>query len=213
MLVYNIERNVEYRYLDVFAATESLEHPLPMEPYVSANTMPGEDMTTPRICVAASIEECVMGCTLFAFRRCCSRVRGMEKYAGLPYEAYPIIVNTFDVDAPYVPSPNEVPDAPDTGELWLKEPTTPLRRQMFWLTPNAIEAYGPEYYPGEVWPEWEDFHVVEHVSLLTTEEALENGLAHPWLNRRGHCLGDTNNLSIVWGPELHCLGDGWREIA
>ena len=213
MFVYHIERNVEHRYITVFDALESLEHPQPKQPRVSPNTMSGEDETTPRICVARSIEECIMGCTLFAFRRCCARVRGMEVYAGPPGEAYPIIINTFKVDNPYVPSAREVPDAADTGELWLLEKSIPIRRELLWLTPDAIEAYGQEMYPGDVWPEWEDFYQVESVKLLTTEEALRRGLNHPWLNRRGHILNSSGNWPIDWCEEMRCLSDGWIKIA
>lgn len=55
MVVYHIERNVESRYITVFDALESLVRPQPKQPRVSLNTMPGEDETTPRICVARSI--------------------------------------------------------------------------------------------------------------------------------------------------------------
>lgn len=213
MRVYHIERNIEYHYITVFDALRSLGHPLPMSPWVSSHTMPGEDGKTPRICVAPSIEECVMGCTLYAFRRCCAKVRDMKQYAGLEGEAYPIIVNTFDVENPYVPTPQEVPDAADTGEMWLLEESTPIRREMLWLTPDSIEAYGQEMYPDDYWPEWGDFHQVEWVNLLTTKEALERGLNHPWLNRRGHCLNDRHNLPVDWGEKMCCLADGRLKIA
>lgn len=212
MLVYHIERNIESHYITVFDALESLRHPHPLSPRVSPSTMPGEDEVTPRICVAPSIEECIMGCTLYAFRRCCARVQGMEMYAGLSSEAYPIIVNIFDVDNPYVPSPREVPDAPDIGEMWLLEKSIPICREMLWLTPTAIEAYGQEMYPGEVWPEWDDFYMVESVKLLSTEEVLKRGLNHPWLNRRGHILSGSGNWPIKWSEELHCLADSWYEL-
>lgn len=154
-----------------------------------------------------------MGCTLFPFRRCCARVRGMEKYAGLPGEAYPIIVNAFKVDNPYIPSPNKVPDAPDTGEMWLLGPTTPIRREMLWLTPNSIEVSGRWSDPCGVWPEWDDFQLVEAVNLFTTKEVLERGLDHPWLNRRGHILSSRDYDTIVWGQELHCLTDACPQTA
>lgn len=213
MFVYHVERDIEHRYISVFDALESLENPWPWAPRVSRNTMPGEDTTTPRICVAGSIEECFMGCTLFPFRRCCANVLGMSQYAGPHGEAYPIIVNTFDVDNPYVPSAYEVPDAPYTGELWLVEESIPIRRELLWLTPDAIEAYGQEEYPHEVWPEWEDFYIVNHVNLLTTEEVMRMKLNHPWLNRQGHTLGARHNAPLFWARELRCLADAWQKVA
>ena len=154
-----------------------------------------------------------MGCTLYAFRRCCKRVCNMEQYAGLDGEAYPIIINVFDVENPYIPTPREVPDAADTGEMWLLEESTPIRREMLWLTPDSIEAYGQEMYPDDYWPEWDDFYQVEFVNLLTTEETLAAGLDHPWLNRRGNILSSRQNLPIEWSGEMHCLADTWQKIA
>jgi len=213
MLVYHIEKNVETHYITVFDALESMKNPQPVFPWVPVHAMLDEDTMTPRICVAPSIEQCFMGCTLYPFRRCCSKVQGMLQYRGLPGEAYPIIVNVFDADAPYVPSANEVPDAQDTGEMWLLEESTPIHRAMYWLTTDAIEAYGPESFPAKDWPKWADFHMVDSVKLLTTEEALTEKLDHPWLNRRGHCLNDKDNRPIVWGQTLHCLVDGWPQAA
>lgn len=117
--LYHVETEVEYRYLDVFDALESLQCLEPITPWVSNRTMLGEDEMTPRICVAESLENCISGCGLYRFKRCCENVPVMQHFAVGGEEAHPIIVQTYRVPLSELhrPTPKEVPDAALTGEF------------------------------------------------------------------------------------------------
>lgn len=187
LLLYHIETNIEHSYITVFDAVRSLQELEVVEPWIPGHTMRGEDETIPRICVAESIEECVLGCDLWRFHRCCEKVPGMEHFADEMMEAYPIIIQAYAVDPADVhkPTPEEVPDADMTGELWLTKPTRPIRREMVWLPMDAITA--PE-------------DVVLDVRMLSTEEAIRYMYNHPWLNQRGHCLDSLalEREELIW---------------
>jgi hypothetical protein len=190
--LYHVEAGVECSYLDVFAALESLQHLEPVTPWVANHTMLGEDETTPRICVAESLENCISSCGLHRFRRCCENVPTMQHFATIPAggeEAYPIIIQTYQVPLSEVhkPTPKEVPDAALTGELWLTKPTRPVKREMLWLMMDSISVTEDvdEYLAKTGFI---DGAPVVCVSVITTDEAVRCGFNHPWLNCRGHCL-------------------------
>lgn len=88
------------------------------------NSIPSEDKTTPRICVGPSIHHCVAGLL--------SAEPGDDEMVER-IASDPSMVNTFRGRHVYgvpkrakvvIPTREQVPDAPETGEGWLTKPTT-----------------------------------------------------------------------------------------
>lgn len=103
-------------------------HPLTLAPRIPSGRIgrlpngASEDSTTPRICVANSVNH-----ALTAMPRTGKAIKSM-RMVGIP-----VIIHAYylSIDEKYVyrPSKEEVPDAEWTGELWLlKEPDKVIRR-------------------------------------------------------------------------------------
>lgn len=107
-----------------------------IKPSIPRNTMKDEDNTTPRICVAKSVLECVNGLGIMGkLRRCCNNYVEAGEINGK--EVYPVIILTFQ-EKLYQPI-KEVPDAISTGEYWIKHAAKPINVEVKWLSMRSIE--------------------------------------------------------------------------
>ena len=120
MMVYHVVSDLEHHFNSLSESLKACRQPF--YPKIPTNKSPEEDSTTPRICVARSVEECLSGISLLGvFRRCLAANEDAKSYATHGREVYPIIVVAFDVhsNSLYKPTPVQVADADLTGELWL----------------------------------------------------------------------------------------------
>ena len=67
--MYHVVANLEERF---HSAEEALKYyNRPVQPYIPMSRMKHEDSSIPRICVAETVEDCLMGIGLLGrFRRC-----------------------------------------------------------------------------------------------------------------------------------------------
>lgn len=109
-------------------------------PRIPGSAMSEENQTIPRICAAPTIEGCLLA--LADDIQC-----GIYQHKRLPINVYVTDADEYDWMTPYY----DVPDAHQTGEVWLRKPATFYRKYRFFLIMYQ-EAYNPEYYR-EKYPE------------------------------------------------------------
>ena len=83
-----------------------------LEPRIPESTLSMEDQVTPRICVAATIQQCLTAIEA-------SSALETEK---VDEKIYYVYFTIFDDSITKQPTSDEVPDAYSTGELWILEP-------------------------------------------------------------------------------------------
>ena len=95
-----------------------------LEPYIPQSAGPTEDMTTPRVCLAPSVEQCF---TSIGFS------------LG-PHLRKPVIVAEFDLSESqiYTPTEEQVPDVALTGEVWSLARIIPVSVEVKWVGRNSI---------------------------------------------------------------------------
>jgi hypothetical protein len=130
MKVYHVSREDDPEFL--------------FEPRVPQNRLPDENGTAPRICVAPSIDQAILGVWGVAVKdgkaidtpkiaEYCAKDMGQPKTCTLK--------RVYCVDAQPV-KPRKVPDAKFTGELWLEEPTMmTLEGQIGTFTENGTNYW------------------------------------------------------------------------
>lgn len=142
--------------MKVYHVSDEVTRSFTFEPRVPLNRMLKENKTAKRICVAASIENCLLGRTgiepsdahnfgnylyheidpqkLSAEQRICFNRRR---------------VYVADVDKNLVVKPRKVPDAPYTGEMWLTEPVTMVcEGEIVFSSPNTAYKDRPLTHDG-----------------------------------------------------------------
>lgn len=162
----------------------------PFLPYVPVTRMPDEDAATYRLPVCAKLEECFSAIGLLGrFRRCLAANEDAFSYVEAGGEIYPILVCKFDGALPvHIPSKEEVPDAEETGELWLLQQAEPVDIQMEWLDPYSI-----------IWND-ENGRICKSVKFVR-EDDLENKV-HPWLTGTGNIL-ESSLMDYAWRESLY----------
>ena len=172
--MFHVIANMECRFQSVQEAIDFYSD-YTFVPSVPKTHSPDEDLVTPRICVAPTVEDCMTGIGLLGrLRRCLSANDGAKSYSTQGFEIYPIIIVEFDSNEEYYkPSLQQVPDREDTNEYWLMCECKPISLHLVWLDMYSIAWYSEidlraksvDYY--EDVPEWGN---------------------HPWLNGKGHAL-------------------------
>lgn len=155
-----------------------------IDPKIPYHTMTDEDRTTPRICVARSIENCVSSIGVIGdFRRCCNANPDAKSYEN-DNEAYPVIILQFAESDFVTPTNEQVPDCKDSGELWLTSRAVPVCGQIKWLG-----AYSVKYETTDT-----EFIRCTAVDFLPDVKNYH----HPWLDGLGHPLDCSDMGSDLW---------------
>jgi len=162
-------------------------------PSVPVTTAFEEDVVTERICMSATIEDCISAIgTIGVFRRCVGHNEDAKSYATAGIEVYPIIIQTFEVDESdiYVPTKEDVPDVDMTGEVWLLRPMRPVECKLVWLDMFSIDVDSADFC---------------HCIGVRFYENFPVGHTHPWVTHSGHVLdssedeGSYSSLALWWG--------------
>lgn len=146
-----------------------------VDPYIPKHVAPGEDTSTPRICVASSIADCLTAIGIMGtFRRCLAANDDAYDCRTDGLEVYPILICEFrNVDV-YTPTEDEVPDVALTGERWILEPTEPSSVVLRWLSPLSIRWSKSALSFNSNW-------VCKSVEFVEPSRLSK----HPWLNGFG----------------------------
>lgn len=190
--MYHIITNIELLFdglaqAEAWAKTRSVIYPS-----VPKTAMDEEDRTTPRICVAPSIEDCFTAIGVTGqFRRCCAMNDGAKSYENSS-EAYPVLVLKFPDGLAYVkPDRSQVPDIAATREQWLLEAAIPKTVMLKWLDACSV------LYDDSI----EDIRTICTSVRFIDKKDLRN-YSHPWLDGKGHPL-DSSDMG----------GEPWPDIA
>lgn len=172
MTYYHVMSDLETRFRSLDEVMAFVADPV-VSPRVPRDRMPGEDASTPRICVTPSVEACVDALKPFGrFRRCLDANPDAKSYEN-GGEAYPVVVLEFPDGTPCVrPDPALVPDAGKTGELWITGTIRPEAR-LEWLGARSVVMDGA-------------CARCVRVDFLSEREL--RGKHHPWLDGKGHPL-------------------------
>lgn len=192
--LWHVVANIDTEYdsvqecMDAFRAGEGRFRPF--LPYVPTTRMPDEDAVICRLPVCAKLEECFSAIGLLGrFRRCLAANEDAFSYVEAGGEAYPILVCRFDGRLPaHIPTREEVPDAGETGELWLLRQAEPIDIQLKWLDPYSI-----------LWDD-ENGRICKSVKFVR-EEDLKNKV-HPWLTGTGNIL-ESSLMDYAWKESLY----------
>lgn len=172
--MYRIEANLENRFPDLKTALAAFSKDIEVMPVLPATRNEREDSTTPRICVAPTLEDCITGIgVLGRFRRTLSGNEEAFSYAVKGNEAYPVIVLEFDDDGVYAPTVEQVFDVEMTHERWFLTPKKPKRVRLRWLGMYSV-----------YWKSDDECRICKKVRFLRSPK----GYDHPWLNGKGHIL-------------------------
>ena len=170
--MYHVVSDLETR----FRSLRDVLVPEVLFPSVPVTAAPGEDVSTPRVIGAGTIEQCITAIgTLGRFRRCLAANDSCKSYAETENEAYPILVLKLP-DEHFgfqwiSPTEKQVPDVKRTHEKWSLQPVPVIQGTIRWLDPYALKID-------------EDTGVCRHVTFLDDPA----GHDHPWLNGKGHPL-------------------------
>ena len=179
--MYHVIANLEDRFFSLHAAEGYCDKPFALRPKLpeTADVQGGEDNTTPRICVAPTIEQCITAIGIDRFRRCCAGNDDAKSYETYGREVYPIIVMSFsDAENYYCPSPALVPDIKKTDEQWLLYPCSPRTATLYWLTMRSVTT------------DEKDYARCTRVKLLKDPPWWG---VHPWLTGCGHKLESSDD--------------------
>ena len=183
--MYRIITDLESMFDDIDAARAYIQKVRTegVSPYIPRHAAPGEDVTTPRICVAPTLAGCATSLGLLGiFRRCLNANESAKSYEN-DDEAYPVIVMKFPDGLDYVkPGADQVPDVDITDEHWLLEPAVPEWARLRWIGAYSI-LYDDE-------PE---------LAVCTKITFLRSSLhkLHPWLDGRGHKLDSSETGDML----------------
>lgn len=150
-----------------------------VKPSVPDTAQDGEDKTTPRICVAPYVEDCItaLGVTGL-FRRCLNSREDAKSYEN-DDEAYPIMVLKFADGLDYIkPTKAQVPDAGSTHEHWLLTPASPVDAYIAWLDAYSIKYKDMTRRGGPSRIQCTGAVYVRNINMMS----------HPWLDGGGHPL-------------------------
>lgn len=172
--MYHVIANLELIFNSLQDAIKYAESRPVFHPKIPATAMRNEDMTTPRICGAGTIEQCVTAIGVIGtFRRCLNGNPDTKSYEN-DHEAYPILVAYFDDRLDWhSPDKKQVPDINDTGEKWLLEPARPDKIELRWLDAYSINIQSNA-----------ERTVCTKIRFLDTLAKCH----HPWLDKQGHPL-------------------------
>lgn len=172
---YHVSIGLEEHFNSLEEAVAACESGMLLTPHVPPTRLPNEEATTPRLCVAPCVEQCLTAIgPLGALARCLGANPEAAEYEN-KHEAYPVIVFEIPDSTPvYHPTKEEVPDVEKTGEAWICEPIRPQTASLVWLGSESLLLD-----PG-------DESVCVGVSFLP-EQSLRFK-CHPWLDGRGSKL-------------------------
>lgn len=170
--MYHIVTDLETR----FKSLKDVLVPRVLFPSVPVTAAPGEDISTPRVVAAKTIEQCITAIgVLGRFRRCLAGNESCKSYAETLDEAYPVLVLELPDKSAFFkwisPSTDQVPDVKKTHEKWSMAPVPVVRGEIRWLGPYSLKIN-------------EDTCVCRKATFLDGPE----GKDHPWINGRGHPL-------------------------
>lgn len=188
--MYHVITNLELMFRSLEDALAWAENCPEFSPKIPATAMCGEDLSTPRICGAPKVEDCItaLGVT-GTFRRCLNADPDAKSYEN-DGEAYPVLIAEFDDDLNWIePTASQVPDVSVTHERWLLEPARPMKVELKWLDAYSL--------------------CMRDAGLrmaCTKAKFLDNtsGYNHPWLDGQGHPLDCPDMGSDPW-PDASAL--------
>lgn len=182
--MYHIITDLETRFRELAEAEYFVKLNQQLCPRVPRHTMAGENTTTPRICVAKTLENCVTALKpMGVFRRCLAANPDAKSYEN-DDEIYPVIIIKYADDETYVkPDKNLVPDAEQTGEYWLTYAANPEYMQLKWIGAYSITC------------KWEGRDAI--CTGITFVDDIAN-YNHPWLNNKGHPLDSSDLGRELW---------------
>lgn len=161
-------------------------------PVLPESAAPGEDMRTPRICVAPTINNCLTAIGLLGrLRRCLARNEDAFSYMNIGREVYPVLVQEFFGPRVYKPTARQVKDQPWTHEHWILEPLRPKRQYIIWLGMDSI-----------TWREAPRMPLGYTCINVRYDLRPPKNSNHPWINGHGHIL-DSDEEEEIYYPEQH----------
>lgn len=172
--MYHVISNLELMFWSLDEAVDWANNRPEFQPRIPATAMCGEDLSTPRICGAAKLSDCItaLGVT-GTFRRCLNANSEAKSYEN-DSEAYPVLVAEFDDKLNWIkPSKNQVPDVAVTHERWLLQPARPAKIELKWLDAYSIRMRDAGLRMA-----------CTKIKFLDSTE----GYSHPWLDGKGHPL-------------------------
>lgn len=191
MKVYHVVCSLENRFRSLSEAKEHYSKVI--YPRIPNTAGIYEDKTTPRICVAPTIEGCLTGIKLLGrLRRCLAANEDAMSYETLGLEVYPIIILEFDVPESilYKPLKHQVPDVDITNEYWITQPIKANRVSVKWLNPRSI--IWEETHRQEMWYKCKKVIFTRSIK----------GRNHPWINGRGNIL-ESSEMEPEYSDQRH----------
>lgn len=157
-----------------------------IRPEVPRTAMDTEDSTTPRVCAALTVEDCMTAIKpAGTLRRCLyNQDDDLMDYENAS-EVYPAVVCSLEGSF-ITPSRTQVPDVKNTRELWSLDVCKVIDASLIWLGRRSVQ--------------YEDERVVSFTP--TSSE----GKDHPWLNGRGHPLLSSAMGAEPWPPRFETHG-------
>lgn len=196
--MYHIIANLELMFGSLAEAQTYVTKPVQFQPRIPWTTMPKEDRTTPRICVAPTVKDCITAMKPTGiFRRCLNSNPDTKSYEN-DHEVYPIFVVKFPDSLPAIkPEKTQVPDIDLTHELWLLSPAAPEKIEIKWLDAYSVKIQetksGCTFCSG-----------VTFVENIT-------GRNYPWLNQTGHPLDSSEQGAEPWPRKRTILSQLWHD--
>lgn len=197
-ITYHIVTDLENRFTSIYEVMQTYCKGKIIRPQVPKSAMPNEDKEIPRICVAPTLEQCVDALHITGiFRRCCSSYEDGMSYVVNGLEVYPIIILTFDELDYVVPSPEQVPDVLETGELWITHDAVPINVELKWVNHLSLKVYESTCNRNQT---------TLKCSAIDFVEPNKQSI-HPWLTGTGNIL-DSSNEEYLSGdlPYEVCRG-------
>lgn len=183
--MYHIVYDLETRFHNMEEVRTYLDRMAYIHPYIPHTASVGENLTTARVCVAPTIEDCLNGISVSKrFRRCLAGWTGLTDYQNQD-EVYPIIVCEVEGSSFYQPTRDEVDDVKWTHEYWTEEPVTVVKATLVWLGKESLQVYDS----------------LEAGRLLCTHAVFVTdlkGMHHPWLDGQGHPLDCSDPGPSAW---------------
>lgn len=180
---YHIVTCLEDHFDSIYAAMNAYRAGVRLTPRIPKSKMKQENATTPRICVAPTLEQCVTAIGVMGiFRRCCGSEEDAYSYTIAGLEVYPVIVLTFEEDTYYTPTEEDVPDIRDTDELWITHSAAPISVELKWLNYGSLGVKEIEGYDSK------SRYVCDRVTFVKPER----WHIHPWLTGTGNKLDSSN---------------------
>lgn len=192
--VYHVVTDLESKASTLEEAQQWLDTQT-FSPQVPISHSDFEDLSTPRLCVARCIEDCITGIGVRSkFFRC------LEKWDAPSYvesgeEQYPIGIVTILVEECNLikPTTDQVSDADFTGELWItNNEFRIISREIVWLDQFSIDIDAPlDDIPGNPFNQFidEDNETFDYKCLdVRYSKYPLPGRHHPWIDGLGNTL-------------------------